>query len=87
MSNLIRKKDVLNIIDSAMRLQCGCQVDIACNSLKKSVAGLLTVNEKDIRNKAIDKFYNEIKAHMEIVGTTYLEDIAEIAEYMKEGRI
>ena len=42
-------------------------------------------NVGKIRAKAIDEVAEKIKEHMQIVGTTYLEDIFEIAEQMKGG--
>lgn len=44
------------------------------------------INEKEIRDKAIDDFYKMIAEHMAIVGITYLEDIEEIADHMKKGK-
>lgn len=43
-----------------------------------------TVTEAEIRAKAIDEMVERIKIHVRVVGTTYLEDIDEIAEQLKE---
>ena len=42
------------------------------------------VTESEIRAKAIDEMVERIKIHVKVVGTTYLEDIDEIAEQLKE---
>lgn len=47
---------------------------------------LVSLEERDreIRNKVIDTFMIAIETHMKVVGNTYLEDIREIAERLKE---
>ena len=41
-------------------------------------------HDKENRNKVIDELVERIKIHVRVVGTTYLEDIDEIAEQLKE---
>ena len=50
----------------------------------QEIAEVGITTESEIRAKAIDELVERIKIHVKVVGTTYLEDIDEIAEQLKE---
>ena len=52
--------------------------------IRKWIDSQPTTTEAEIRAKAIFDMVEAIKKHTMIVGTTYLEDIDEIAEQLKE---
>lgn len=80
MSDLISKNDLIQDI------RCRSYIGDSLASIFETIIDeQLTINEKEIRDKAIDDFYRMISEHIAIVGTTYLEDIEEIADQMKKA--
>lgn len=87
MAELISKDGVIKLIEKEFDMNCltewGQGYIDAMHDVKGIIATLPTVTEAEIRAKAIEEMVERIKIHTKVVGTTYLEDIDEIAEQLK----
>lgn len=83
MSDLISRSEVMNIIESELKLHCGYQADIALFAVKKQVSNLLTAYDVD---KVVTELEKELRNHTGWYNLSLFKNVPSVKERYEQTK-